>query len=177
MQPRVALVLMKDRTQRKGKAMLDCGATDTCGGYETVEEVIDLAKDKLQRQEVARVDKEDRPNFKFGDGEQLQSLSRVDIDITPLGREATLAINTLGGNAKDVQILFSQQSMGAMGAIVNHTTGRAIFTAVNPNSTVQLDRTPGGQLWLDLLEPMPVVGDKNAIFDMSDHAVQYSLRE
>ena len=45
-------------------------------------------------------------------------------------------------------IVISVKSMGTLGAVVNFTTGRAIFHHLNPDRCVQLYRSPGGHLYI-----------------------------
>ena len=113
----------------------------------------------------------------MGDGEQLHALSGISIDGNPTKPKSILAVNGLGGNAQDQEILFSTQSMDAKGTIINPSTDRAVFAKTNDDSCVQLDRTPGGQLWLDLSEPMPKVGNnKPDLCDMSEAALKASYK-
>eukprot|EP00969_Alexandrium_andersonii_P326658 14434262-Alexandrium_andersonii.AAC.1 len=58
----------------------------------------------------------------------------------------------------NVPILISRKSLRALQATVNFANGRAVFGAIDPETVVQLDESPGGHLWMDLFQPMPVVG-------------------
>ena len=54
-------------------------------------------------------------------------------------------------------IRISVRSMGTLGAVVNFTTGRAVFYHLDPDRFVQLHRSPCGHLYIDFFNPMPEV--------------------
>ena len=58
-----------------------------------------------------------------------------------------------------VPVLLSAKSLTALGAVINFETGQAIFRNLEPETVVQLDRSPTGHLWMDLFEQMPVVSE------------------
>ena len=60
---------------------------------------------------------------------------------------------------------------------MNFCTGQAIFTTLDPHKVIQLDRSTGKHLWMDLFDEMEVIGkDKQAIFDTSEAAINSSYR-
>ena len=53
----------------------------------------------------------------------------------------------------------SAKSLTALGAVINFETAHSIFRDLEPETVVQLERSPTGHLWLDLFERMPVVSN------------------
>ena len=58
-----------------------------------------------------------------------------------------------------VPALLSAKSLSALGAVINFETGHAIFRNPEPETVVQLERSPTGHLGMDLFEKMPMVSD------------------
>ena len=44
------------------------------------------------------------------------------------------------------------KSLSALGAVINFETGHAVFRNLEPETVVQLERSPAGHLWMDLFE-------------------------
>ena len=63
--------------------VLDCGATETAGGVEAVQILVDAVKQGFSDSRV-EVDSLDRPWFRFANGHWGRALSRVWL-LTPMG--------------------------------------------------------------------------------------------
>ena len=63
--------------------VLDCGATETAGGLEAVQDFIKGIFENFSEAQV-QIDPEDRPWFRFANGDWGQALSRAWV-FTPLG--------------------------------------------------------------------------------------------
>ena len=58
-----------------------------------------------------------------------------------------------------VLVLLSAKSLAALGAVINFETDHAIFRNLEPETVVQLERSPTRHLWMDLFGQMPVVSN------------------
>ena len=100
-------------------------------------------------------------------------MSEVKATVEPLGVASVLNIHALP--VPKAPILISVKSMGTLGAVINFTTGRAIFHYLDPNKCVQLYRSAGGHLYVDFFDAMPEVdGGLKALMDFSETAVKTS---
>ena len=65
--------------------------------------------------------------------------------------------------------------MGALGAVINYTTGRASYHYLNPGRCVQVYISPGGHLYIDFFDVMPeVTGGLKALMGFSECAIEQS---
>eukprot|EP00974_Lingulodinium_polyedra_P020776 2010358-Lingulodinium_polyedra.AAC.1 len=147
--------LLDSEAERRGKGLLDCGATDSVGGYQAVEDLMPMATQE-RGQDAVQVDLKDQPVYRFGNGGQMQCLSKAYIQVSPQGCLSQMDIHALP--TPNVPVLISRKSLRALQATVNFANGRAVFGAIDPQAVVQLEESPGGHLWMDLFRPMPVVG-------------------
>ena len=145
--------------QKRGKGLLDCGATDSVGGYQSVEDLMGVATEECGDGAV-RLDLKDQPIYRFGNGGEMQCLSKAYIQVRPLGCLSQMDIHALP--TPNVPVLISRKSLKALQATVNFANGRAVFGAIDKERVVQLEESPGGHLWMDLFKPMPVVGQTPA---------------
>ena len=97
-------------------------------------------------------------------------MSEGKATVQPLGVASILSSHALP--VPKAPILISVQSMGTLGAVVNFTTGRAIFHYLDPDKCVQLYRSRGGHLYIDFSDAMPeVAGGLKALMDFSKDVV------
>ena len=149
-----------------GKALLDCGATDTIGSVEAVEAIIDRAQRMFGNdEECVSVDTQDRPVYKFGDAKKQKVLSKVTVRVKP-GGEKSGNLQVHAHEAKGVPVLLSSKSLASLGAIVNFATGQAVMQNLNSQKVVQMERSDTGHLWFDLFDEMPTVS--NDPYDLID---------
>lgn len=154
--------LLDTPEKRKAKGLIDCGATDTVGGYQAVDDVLAKAVEMFGAT-AAEVDLSNRPTFKFGNGEFMRCLSQAAAQVAPEGQAAWMKIHALP--TPDVPVLVSIKSLMALGAIINFEAGTAIFQKLSPDAVVQLDRSPSGHLWLDFFGKHGTLpGGREAIF-------------
>ena len=140
-----------------GKALLDCGASDSLGGVEAIEAAIDRSHKMYgEDEECVSVDTTDRPTYKFGNANKQQVLSKVTVRVKP-GGEKPGDLNVHAHDAKGVPILLSAKALRSLGAIVNFATGQAVMQQLNARKVVQLERSDIDHLWFSLFEEMPTV--------------------
>ena len=88
--------------------------------------------------------------YKFGDANRKQALSKVKVKVSPGGHVGHL--NVHAQETEGVPVLLSAKSLTALGAVIHFKTGHAIFRNLEPETVVQLERSPTGHLWMDLFE-------------------------
>ena len=141
--------------RERGKVLLDCGATDTVG---SVEAIIDKSQEAFEADsDLVSVDTKDWPVYKFGDDMRKQAMSKIRVKVQPGGHAAHLYVHAQ--ETEGVPLLLSAKSLSTWRATINFETGQAVFRNLEPETVVQLERSPTGHLWMDLFEQMPVVSD------------------
>ena len=123
--------------------VLDCGATETAGGVEAVQILVDAVKQGFSDSRV-EVDSLDRPWFRFANGHWGRALSRVWL-LTPMG---WISIYTL--EAENVPVL------AGMNLLENHDISFRrneflVYDAEGHTRSVPLRRSPSGHRILNLL--------------------------
>ena len=147
------------RRLARGRALLDCGATDTVGSVEAIEAILDISQEAFgPDHDRVSVDTDDRPVYMFGDARRKQALSKVKVKVQPGRHVAHLHVHAQ--ETEKVLVLLSAKSLSALAAVINFETGQAVLRNLEPATVVQLERSPTGHLWMDLFEQMPVISSK-----------------
>ena len=142
---------MAKQASEVGKAIVDCGATESLGGVRAIERLIEILKGKDEQVNVT-VDLTDRPWYSFGNGAREQVLSRVTLPISVGGSSGKLNIHAL--EKDNVPILLSISALRALGAVIDFGSGKAVFTEVDPSKVIQLERASSGHFMIDLTQDL-----------------------
>ena len=145
-----------------GEAYLDCGATDTFGGVEAVE---DFSEEYTKRFKAAgvNIDTSDRPEYIFGNGGQDAALCRADLQTWV--HDAPTSIGVHAVDTSRVPILIGMNTLRKLGAVVDFDLGLAVFKNIDSNSIRQLPRHPSGLLALNLFEDLSRQGHQHSTID------------
>ena len=136
---------------RRGKAVIDCGATESLGGIAALENLAKLNAKKYGTTKM-RIDRTDRPTYTFGNGESAKVDGRATFEVEVAGSPGTIDFH--GIDAKGVPMLLSAQSLRKMGAVINFENGQAKFLKLHPEKIVQLEKSSTGHWLLDLSEDL-----------------------
>ena len=133
-----------DTVVLQADVVLDCGATETAGGVEAVQILVDAVKQGFFSDSLVEVDSLDRPWFRFAHGHWCRALSRVWL-LTPMG---WISIYTL--EAENVPVL------AGMNLFKNHDISLRrneflVYDAEGHARSVSLRRSPSGHRILNLL--------------------------
>ena len=142
--------LEREATQ-KGKAVIDCGATESIGGIDALENLARLNAKKYGDTKM-RVDRSDRPTYTFGNGESLRVDGRATFEVEAAGNLGTIDFH--GFDAPGMPMLLGAQALKKMGAVINFETGQAVFTNLHSQKIVQLEASSTGHWLLDLSEDL-----------------------
>ena len=135
----------------RGRVLLDCGATDTVGGVEAIEAILDKSPEAFEADhDWVSVDTKDQPVYKIGDAKREQALSKVRVKVQPGGHVAHLHAHAQ--ETEGVPVSLSAKSLTALGTMIKFETGHAIFRNLEPRTVVQLQRSPTGHLWMNPFE-------------------------
>ena len=123
--------------------VLDCGATETAGGVEAVQSLVDAVKQGFSDSRV-EVDSLDRPRFRFANGHRGRALSRVWL-LSPMG---WISIYTL--DTENVPVL------AGVNLLENHDISFRrneflVYDAEGHTRSVPLRRSPSAHRILNLL--------------------------
>ena len=92
-----------------GKALLDCGASDSLGGVEAIEAAIDRSHKMYgEDEECVSVDTTDRPTYKFGNANKQHVLSKVTVRVKP-GGDKNLVTSTCTRTTQRVYLFSYRQ--------------------------------------------------------------------
>ena len=130
----------------EGKAVVDCGATESIGGYEAIQALVEARRQ--QGDDRVRVDLQNRPVYSFGNGQKERVLSQVAVGIQVDGDKSEFRVHAL--SAEGVPLLASIAALRSLGAVIDFDTGVALFRKARNPRPVQLERAPSGHLLLDL---------------------------
>ena len=127
----------------QAEVVLDCGATETAGGVEAVQILVDAVKQGFSDSRV-EVDSLDRPWFRTANGHWGRALSRVWL-LTPMGWISICALE-----AENVPVL------AGMNLLENHDISFRrneflVYDAEGHTRSVPLRRSPSGHRILNLL--------------------------
>ena len=136
---------------KKGKAVIDCGATESLGGIVALEKLARLNVKKYGTSKM-RIDRTDRPTYTFGNGASAKVDGRATFEVEAAGNLGTIDFH--GIDAKGVPLLLSSKALKKMGAVINFANGQAKFLEIHPEKTVQLEKSSTGHWLLDLSEDL-----------------------
>ena len=134
----------------QGKAVLDGGATRTIGSVVALEAVLNLNQNGKGTSGLQSVDLMDRPVFGFGNSSKDQCISTASLSVAADGRPGSLRVHTL--DRGDGPILFSIESLRALGAIIDFREDLVVFRAVNDKKIIPLERSSAGHQLLPLTQ-------------------------
>ncbi len=145
-----AWLLTTQQAMEQGKAVIDGGATRTLGSVAAVEKLMELNASKDGDPGLQRLDPEMRPVFGFGNSSSDRCLSTAWMKISAGGRDGELKIHTLDKGSGP--ILFSIETLRALGAIVDFSEDLVVFQKLDPKRVIQMERSCTGHQLLPLAE-------------------------
>lgn len=145
-----AWMLTTQQAMEQGKAVIDGGATRTIGSVTAVEKLMELNASKDGDSGLQRLDPELRPVFGFGNSSSDRCLSTAWMKISAGGRNGELKIHTLDKGSGP--ILFSIETLRALGAIVDFSEDLVVFQKLDPKRIIQMERSSTGHQLLPLAE-------------------------
>ena len=108
----IVAAVLKEHVASGCMGLLDCGATDTVGGYEPVEVLADRSRDWFG-DDAVKVGPTVNPTYRFGNQQKEVCLSEVQATVQPFGVASVLNIHALP--VPKAPILISVKSMGTLG--------------------------------------------------------------
>lgn len=145
-----AWMLTTQQAMEQGKAVIDGGATRTIGSVAAVEKLMELNSSNGGDPGLQRLDPELRPVFGFGNSSSDRCLSTAWMKISAGGRDGELKIHTLDKGSGP--ILFSIETLRALGAIVDFSEDLIVFQKLDPKRVIQMERSCTGHQLLPLAE-------------------------
>ena len=130
--------------------VIDCGATETVASLQAIEELMARRRELRDGQEEAiRVFSDVRKQFRFGNGQELQASSYIEIPQQINGCTFYLGIFTLDTEGY-VPVLLGIKTLHRLGTVVDFANHRAAFTRVCQDwlPLVNCERT--GHLLVDM---------------------------
>lgn len=149
-------------------AVIDCGASESIVGVTVLQDFGDeLQKLGFDPESEISVNRELQRNFIFGNGQSSGALGLADVTTGILGKEVTIPFHVVDG---PTPFLLSNQWLANSGAVINFSTGRAIFSKFSDRQ-FQLERTSTGHLTI----PLTIFGGNYEEFEA--HFVNESDRD
>ncbi|CAJ1425291.1 unnamed protein product [Effrenium voratum] len=134
----------------RAHGVIDCGATETVASLQAIEELMARRRELRDGQEEAiRVFSDVRKQFRFGNGQELQASSYIEIPQQINGCTFYLGIFTLDTEGY-VPVLLGIKTLHRLGTVVDFANHRAAFTQVCQDwlPLVNCERT--GHLLVDM---------------------------
>lgn len=132
--------------ETKGLGIIDCGATETIGSLDNIENLYRLRVEKYGPESI-EIDSSQNRRFRFGNGKGQNAENLTKIQQTIGGKEGSLAIHGLG--AQNVSILISIKTLRILGAVIDFRRNVAIFENYS-SRPVRLQQASSGHLMVDL---------------------------
>ena len=115
-----ANILMAN-VDRGNRVIVDSGASENAVGIQSLQKLVEDSGVSYE------IEVNDRPVFKFGNGQQLQALSRADLLNTSLGN---ISFYVLGSEALNTPPLMGGKTLRSLGAMLAYQNDLFIFTSV-----------------------------------------------
>eukprot|EP00435_Cladocopium_sp_Y103_P068837 s59_g32.t1 len=150
---------------RGNRVIIDSGASENAVGIGSLENLITGYGIEYQ------VETNDRPIFRFGNGHQLQALSRADLLNTSLG---TLSFYVLDDDAYDTPPLMGGKTLRQLGAMLAYQNDLFIYQRQDPQLSsdqwvaVKMHSHPSHHVSIDVMEPAVVMEDSTVLFNKID---------
>lgn len=135
---------------QQGKAVIDGGATKTIGSVVALERIMALNQEKSGSNGLSDLDLEDRPVFGFGNSSRNQCLSTALFKIMADGKDGQVKIHAL--NEGDGPVLFSIESLRALGAVLDFSADLICFRKLNDRKIIPLERSNTGHQLLPMTQ-------------------------
>ena len=149
-------------------AVIDCGASESIVGVTVLQDFGDeLKRLGFDPETEISVNRELQRNFIFGNGQSSGALGLADVTTGILGKEVTIPFHVVDG---PTPFLLSNQWLANSGAVINFSTGRAVFSKFSDRQ-FQLERTSTGHLTI----PLTIFGGNSEQFET--HFVKESDRD
>ena len=135
---------------RSCQGIIDSGATASLGSVDALAQIQQhnieaLGDDQMQ------VDVDQRPVFKFGNGQKQGCISTVNLGIGAGPLKGSMQIHA--HEVPNQPVLVSRKALKALGAIIDFRNNSVIYTKIDPHCVVQLREADNGHLL------MPLVGN------------------
>ena len=134
----------------QGKAVVDGGATKTLGSVVALEKIIALNKYKHGTSRLADLDLENKPTFGFGNSSKNQYVSTASLEVQADGKPGQVQVHALDAGAGPV--LFSIESLRALGAIIDFSEDMVVFRKINPSKIIKMERSATGHQLLPMTQ-------------------------
>ena len=131
-----------------GMAVLDSGATKTMGSIHAVEKLLCWNKEHRGEHGMSMLDREERPTFGFGNSARSQTMSTCYVNVPCSQHPVRMKIHVIPDG--QAPILLSIDTMKKLGAIVDYGNDEAIFTSLNDQVIVPLQKSRAGHQLLPL---------------------------
>lgn len=132
-----------------GKLVLDSGASASMTSVVALEAYVKKMVEKYGSHEV-RIDPEQKTRFRFGNGQCVEACSRARIPAWVAGKLGRIDLDCVDTKARYVPMLGSIEFLRRAGAIIDFERDEAVFTNIDPEKTIPLERSSSGHLMLDM---------------------------
>ena len=127
--------------------IIDSGATSSLGSIDALEEVMkaNLATHGDSKMEI---DLNQKPTFKFGNGQKKTCLSTVHMGMEAGSKSGRMEVHVHDSPMQPV--LVSRKALKALGAVIDFEEGTIIYKRINKKKVVKLKEAANGHLLMPL---------------------------
>ena len=136
-----------ERVLQSCYGIIDSGATSSLGSVDALEEVMkeNVAKHGSSNMEI---DIQQRPTFRFGNGQQKTCISTVRMGMGAGSKQGTMEVHVHDSPMQPV--LISKKALKSLGAVIDFETGQAIYKNIDKHQVVKLKEAENGHLLMPL---------------------------
>ena len=169
--------ILMANVDRGNRVIVDSGASENAVGMESLQKLVDESGVNY------KIEINDRPVFKFGNGQHLQALSRADLLNTSLG---PISFYVLGGEALNTPPLMGGKTLRQLGAMLAYEENLFIYKRQDPQSSktqplwvaVKMMSHPSHHVSIDVMEDAQRMTSRHTWFnDVELHDPQVPVQD
>ena len=142
-----AAMVTQHEALERGLGIVDCGATASLASIDAMEAIMKVNLEKYGRDRVT-VLPENRPTFKFGNGQRKECVSTVQLQVDLADQVGRMELHVHDTPAQPA--LISVKALKNLGAIIDFGVGECVLSKVDPHAIVPLETADNGHLLLPL---------------------------
>ena len=142
-----AAMVSQHEALERGLGIVDCGATASLASIDAMEAIMKVNLEKYGRDRVT-VLPENRPTFKFGNGQRKERVSTVQLQVDLADQVGRMELHVHDTPAQPA--LISVKALKNLGAIIDFGVGECVLSKVDPHAIVPLETADNGHLLLPL---------------------------
>ncbi len=127
--------------------IIDSGATSSLGSIEALQ-AVQMHNMEHQGSSGMTVDLNERPVFRFGNGDTKGCISTVQVELGAGDRAGTFKVHV--HDSPNQPVLISRKALKSLKAVIDFEEGTVVYKAIDPRKVVRLREAENGHLLMPL---------------------------